>query len=33
MYIVTIRREKLDSSVPQIDLRAHVTNFLEGHRI
>jgi hypothetical protein len=32
MYIVTIRREKLDSSVPPIDLPAHVTNFLEGRR-
>jgi hypothetical protein len=32
MYIVTIRREKLDSSVPPIDLANHVICFLEGHR-
>ncbi|GAB4420984.1 MAG: TetR/AcrR family transcriptional regulator [Anaerolineales bacterium] len=33
MYIITIRREKLDSSVPPMDLPAHVTCFLEGRRI
>ena len=32
MYIVTIRREKLDSNVPPMDLTAHVTSFLEGRR-
>jgi AcrR family transcriptional regulator len=33
MYIVTIRREKLDSSVPPINLSNHVTYFLEGRTI
>ena len=32
MYITTVRREKLDSRVPPIDLSDHVTNFLEGYR-
>lgn len=30
MYITIIRREKLDSQVPPIDLSTHVTYFLEG---
>lgn len=32
MYIATIRREKLDISVPPVDLSNHVTNFLSGRR-
>lgn len=30
MYITIIRREKLDSSVPPLDLSLHVTRFLDG---
>ena len=33
MYITTIRRAKLDSQIPPVDLSAHVTRFLEGRRI
>jgi hypothetical protein len=30
MYITIIRREKLDSQVPPIDVSIHVSHFLEG---
>lgn len=32
MYITTLRREKLDSRVPPIDLSEHVKYFLDGYR-
>ena len=33
MYITTIRREKLASRVPPIDLSEHVTHFLNGYHV
>ncbi len=33
MYIVTIRRAKLDRQIPALDLPTHVTRFLEGRRL
>ena len=32
-YIATIRNSQLDDTLPDLDLSAHVTAYLEGHRI